>query len=479
MREVGGGTGTPRRAVVIGSGVAGLTAARAIADRGARVTLVERDRLPKAPVHRAGVPQGRHTHVLLEGGQRALERLLPGAVGELLDRGAPRVGMPEDVLQWQSDGWYRRTAATAHLLTPSRPLLESVVRRRVLAGGRVETVEGTEAVGLTGDAERVTGVVVRERGSEGGGGRREVPADLVVDASGRGSRAPHWLTELGADPAPEERLDTGLAYTSRLYRAGPDPEEGAGAARYAGQYVVPDPGQVYGAVVLPVESGLHLVTLSGLRGCEPPTDDEGFTAFAARLPHPLVREWLSRAEPVSEAHGFRDTANIRRRYDRPGRRPAGFVATGDSLCAFNPVYGQGMTVAVLNALALREELGRRDGAEASRRVHRALLRSSRQAWAISAGADKNMPGATGNAAGTRAVERPLTLYMARVQRRAGGDPLVGAAFRAVLGLVAPPRALFAPRVLRAVLLGPDPAVPDRPPLRREGEETPEPTPERG
>ncbi|MQS07945.1 FAD-dependent oxidoreductase, partial [Streptomyces alkaliphilus] len=165
MREVGGGTGTPRRAVVIGSGVAGLTAARAIADRGARVTLVERDRLPEAPVHRAGVPQGRHTHVLLEGGQRALERLLPGAVGELLERGAPRVGMPEDVLQWQSDGWYRRTAATAHLLTPSRPLLESVVRRRVLAGGRVETVEGTEVVGLTGDAERVTGVVVRARGS--------------------------------------------------------------------------------------------------------------------------------------------------------------------------------------------------------------------------------------------------------------------------------------------------------------------------
>ncbi|WP_182667057.1 monooxygenase, partial [Streptomyces calidiresistens] len=317
-------------------------------------------------------------------------------------------------------------------------------------------------------------VVVRERGGERNGGRREIPADLVVDASGRGTRAPRWLTELGAEPAFEERLETGLAYASRLYRAGTEPREGAGAARYAGQYVVPDPGQVYGAVVLPVENGLHLVTLSGVRGCEPPTDHEGFTAFAERLPHPMVREWLSRAEPVSAAHGFRDTANIRRRYDRPGRRPAGFVATGEALCAFNPVYGQGMTVAVLNALALREELGRRGGRPTTRGVHRALLRSCRRAWDISAGADRNMPGAEGNVPGPRAVERPLTLYMARVQRRAGGDPLVGAAFRAVLGLVAPPRALFAPRVLRAVLLGPDPAVPLRPPLRREGDETSDP-----
>ncbi|MCE7079637.1 FAD-dependent oxidoreductase [Streptomyces sp. ST2-7A] len=479
MRGAGGTTDAPRHAVVIGGGVAGLLTARVIAERGARVTIVERDRLPAEPAQRPGVPQGRHTHVLLEGGQRALERLLPGAVGELLDRGAPRLGMPEDMLQWQAGGWYRRTAATAHVLTPSRPILESVVRERVLAGGRVVTLEGNEVVGLVGDADRVTGVVVRERGAGAATDRREIPADLVVDASGRGTRADHWLTELGAEPAPEERLETGLAYTTRLYRADPEPEDGPGAARYRGQYVVPDPGQVYGAVVLPLEDGCHLVTLSGLRGCEPPTDDEGFTAFTERLPHPLVREWLNRAEPLSGAHGFRDTANIRRRYDRPGRRPAGFVATGDALCAFNPIYGQGMTVAALNALALRGELARRGGVPAPRRLHRALLRSSRQAWAISAGADKNMPGATGNAAGTRAVERPVALYLARVQRRAGGDPVVGAAFRSVLALMAPSRALFTPRVLRAVLLGPDPAVPDRPPLRREADEAPEPASGRG
>ncbi|MFD5782193.1 NAD(P)/FAD-dependent oxidoreductase [Streptomyces sp. NPDC126933] len=452
-----------RHAVVVGGSIAGLLAAQALAAHADRVTVVERDRFPDGPEPRAGVPQSRHTHVLLPGGQRALDSLLPGIVAELREHGAPRLGMPSDLVQWQARRFYRRTTATAHVLTGSRPMLEWLVRRRVLADARITAVEGSEVVGLLGDSARVRGVRLRERGAKTRDDVRALTADLVVDASGRGSRAPRWLAAIGAEEPHEETLDTGLAYATRLYRAGEDPE----GTDCLGYYFVAGRDQVHGGVVLPIEGGRHLVTLSGLRGSEPPSDDDAFTDFAARLPHPVLHEWLLRAQPESSVHAFRSTANVRRRYDRPGRRPAGFLATGDALCAVNPVYGQGMAVAALSALALRDALAGPRRTPTTRRVQQTLLKAARQAWDIAAGADRELPGARGDAARTRAVERPVAWYLARVLERAPGDPVVGDAFRSAYFLIAPVTALFAPRVMRAVLSGQVRPTPPEPPMRPE------------
>lgn len=454
----------PRHAVVIGGSIAALLTARTLSDHADRVTVIERDRFPAGPEPRAGVPQSRHIHVLLGGGQRALEELLPGIVTELQEHGAPRVGMPHDIAQWQNGRFYRRTASTSHLLTGTRPVLEWLVRRRVLADPRITVLEGTEAVGLLGDPARVRGVRVRERGTRTPLDVRSLSADLVVDASGRASRAPDWLTGIGADPAHEETLDTGLAYATRLYRA-PESTDGTDCPGY---YFIPGRDQPRGAVALPIEDGRYLVTLSGLRGSEPSSDEAAFTEFAALLPHPVLHHWLLKAQPDSAVHAFRSTANVRRRYDLPGRRPAGFLAAGDALCAFNPVYGQGMAVAALGALALRDALADLRRTPTTRRVQRALLQAARQAWDIASGADRELPGATGNAARTRAADRPGAWYVARVVDRAPGDPVVGAAFRAACALTAPVSGLFAPRVARAVLFGRPLPTPPEPPLRPEG-----------
>ncbi|MFF9064228.1 FAD-dependent oxidoreductase [Streptomyces sp. NPDC014891] len=452
-----------RHAVVIGGSLAGLLAARVLAEHAERVTVVERDRLPEGPEARAGVPQGRHLHVLIAGGQRALDELLPGFTDELAGLGAPAVGAPGDMVQWQNGRWFRRTAATVHHYTGSRPQLEWLVRRRVLADPRIELVEGTETVGLTGDSSRVRGVRLRERGKGAGGETRTLAADLVVDASGRSTRAGDWLAGIGAEAPHEETLDTGLAYGTRVYRA--PAEDGDSDAR--GYYIVPNPAQVYGGVVLPLGDGHHLVTLSGLRGDEPPTDEGAFEEFAKRLPHPVISDWMARAEAVSPVYGFRNTANVRRRYDRPGRRPAGFLAVGDALCAFNPIYGQGMAVAALTAVALRAALADPKRTPTTRRVQRALLDASRQAWDISAGADKKMPGATGDAARPGPLDRGVGWYLGRVVERAAGDPAVGAPYREAITLTAPLTRLFAPSVARAVLFGPAPGTPSEPPLRRD------------
>ncbi|MGW1887456.1 FAD-dependent oxidoreductase [Streptomyces sp. NPDC001970] len=455
-----------RHAVVIGGSLAGLLAAHVLAGHADKVTIVERDRFPQGPQPRSGVPQGRHAHVLLEGGQLALDSLLPGFMAELRAAGAPRVGMPSDMVQWQLGRWFRRTDPTTYLYTGSRAQIEHLVRQRVLANPVITTVTSTEAVGLAGDPSRVRGVLLRERG-EGARPSQEQPrtmeADMVVDASGRGSRAGQWLSAIGAEAPEEETIDTGLAYASRIYR-----NKGEHLGTHAlGYYVIPNPSQVYGGGVLPLEDGTHLVVLSGVRGLEPPTDEEGFIAFAARLPHPFIHDWLLEAEPLTPLFGHRSATNLRRRYDRPGRRPAGFLAIGDALCTFNPVYGQGMAVAAMSAVALRDTLADPRRTPTTRRVQQALFDASRQAWDISAGADRKMPGAAGNALATGALDRPVGWYLRRVQERYPTDPVVGAAFRSVLTLASPLTSLFAPKVARAVLLRPAAKAPVEPPMTRE------------
>ncbi|MCM1976349.1 MULTISPECIES: NAD(P)/FAD-dependent oxidoreductase [Streptomyces] len=448
-----------RHAVVVGGSLAGLLAAQVLAGHADRVTVIERDRYPEGPEPRAGVPQGRHPHVLLQGGQSALEALLPGFLAELRESGSPYVGMPSDLVLWQAGRWLRRVPAQVYIYTGSRAQLEGLVRRRVLANPLIDTVQGTEVVGLLGDASRVRGVLVRERSGEARAAEpRALEADLVVDASGSGTKAPQWLAGIGAVPPHEETLDTGLAYASRVYR-GP---KGVLDGETTGYYVYPGPDQPNGGGALPLEDGSHLVIVSGLRGDEPPTDPDEFTAYAKRLGHPLLDRWMAEAEPLSAPFGYRRTANIRRRYDLPGP-PAGFLATGDALCTFNPIYGQGMAAAAMSAVALRDALTDPRRTPTTRRVQRALLAASRQAWDISAGADRKMPGALGNAVDGGSADRFAEWYLRRVMERTAGDPVVGAAFRSVLSLSSPVSALFAPRVARAVLFGRPLPTPTEPP----------------
>ncbi|MCZ4122779.1 NAD(P)/FAD-dependent oxidoreductase [Streptomyces sp. H39-S7] len=447
----------------MGGSLAGLLAAHVLAGYADRVTVVERDRLPQGVKPRPGVAQGRHPHVLLEGGQSALESLLPGFLVELEAAGAPRVGMPSDLVLWQDGHWFRRLPSTTHIYTGSRAQLEELVRRRVLTNPVINVLEATDVIGLLGDASRVRGVLLRDRAGDARGEHRALEADLVVDASGSGTKAPDWLTAIGAKAPYEETIDTGLAYASRLYR-GPS---GILDGDTAGYYVYPSPAQIHAGGALPLEDGSHLVIVSGLRGDEPPTADDAFVTYVKRLPHPPLHRWLDEAQPLSQAFGYRQTANIRRRYDLPGRHPAGFLATGDALCTFNPVYGQGMAVAAMSALALRDALAHPRRTPTTRRVQRALLAASRQAWDISAGADRKMPGATGTAVDARPADRAADWYLQRVQARYPADPVVGHAFRSVLTLSAPITALFAPPVARAVLFRPPPTTPAGPP------ETPE------
>jgi len=457
------------RVVVIGNSIAGLLVAHVLADHAEQVTIIDRDHVPDEPRHRAGVPHGRHIHVVLAAGRRSLDALLPGILDELASLGVPTVVMPRDMIQLNRSRWVQRWSEGQPLLTGTRPLVEHGIRRRVLAHPRIEAVDSLEAIGLVGDPARVRGVRVRPRGAAED--EQTLAADLVVDASGRGSRTSQWLTEIGARPPFEERIETGVAYATRLYRADTSPTGG----NYRAIYLVPPPGSGRSGVVMPIETeGHHLVTLTGLAGDEPPTDPNGFEAFAAGLEHPLVHEWLSGAKAVGPPFGYRSTANVRRRYDRL-RGPDGLLVVGDAVTSFNPVYGQGISVAALGVLAVARALAQGDFATA--RLQRLVVSAGEQAWRICTGVDKALPTATGNALRTTLLDRVAGWYLNRVQVHAASDQVVGSAFRDVIHLVAPARSLFAPRVARTVLFRRPAPPPPEPPLYPE-DETGEPEPTR-
>ena len=429
-------------AIVIGGSIAGLLAARVLADHFARVTLVERDRLPGDVAERRGVPQDRHLHGLQARGQEVLEALFPGLVDELVAGGATTVDTTADA-RWHQPGGYRARFASGLIgVTLSRPFLEGQIRRRVRALPNVAVLAEAEVTRLVASADRarVTGVVIR-RGAAGAP-EETLAADLVVDAGGRGARAPAWLEALGYGRPTEERITIGVGYTTRLYRRRPGDLPGA---RFAVAQPTPPDERRLGALV-PIEGERWLVTLGGWLGDHAPADEAGFLAFARSLPAPDIYDVIAGAEPLGEPALHKFPASLRRRYERLRRVPEGYLVLGDALCSFNPIYGQGMTVAALEALELDACLRAGEGGPAGlpRRFYRRAARVIDGPWQLAAGGDFAYPEVAGRKApGTDLFNR----YAARVQRAATRDPEVCRALVAVTNLLAPPAALFGPRVL--------------------------------
>jgi 2-polyprenyl-6-methoxyphenol hydroxylase-like FAD-dependent oxidoreductase len=448
--DVGGLVAVPRRrhAVVVGGSLAGMLAARVLSNHFEHVTLLERDRFPETPVARKGLPQGRHVHVLLERGRRALEGLLPGLTGELVRAGAEPLDFTRDFAWMSPYGWYVRFPGDLLLLGCTRDLIDWGVRGRVAALPNVRIQQWADVAGLIrgpGEA-RVAGVRLRSRTADDEVDYRggELAADLVVAADGRNSRLPDWLTALGYEVPGETVINSFQGYASRLYRS---PAEFA--SDWKGLYIqqVP-PDDPRGGTVVPVEGGRWLVSLVGGDGDYPPTDEAGFLAFARSLRSPALYEAIAAAKPLTPIAGQRATENRLRHYDRLGRFPDGVVAVGDAVCAFNPVYGQGMTTAALGAEVLdrwlREEESHRGRGRGRLFQHR-LARATAAAWQLSAGADYGFRTTEGPPQGR--VARLTGRYIAAVIRASTKRPWVRGRLAEVLHLLRPPSALFGPGVL--------------------------------
>ena len=378
------------RAVVIGASIAGLCAARVLSDFYDRVTVFERDELPSTPVNRAAVPQGRHVHLLMARGAVEFDALFPGLLDDMVAAGVPKLENRPDCIYFGAAGHLLGTGQTLRdqftAYVPSRPHLEWQIRRRALNIANVEIHRrSVREPRFDAGAQRVTGVWLD---SDDNANPELVPADLVVDAAGRGTRLPVWLEQWGYQRPREDVIDVGIGYASHQFRL----PEGlirervivAGASR----------AQPLGLGMLGYEDGSWVITTFGVAKIEPPQSFSEMLRLAEKLLPDGLNAALEHAEPVGEVAFHRFPTSRWRRYDKLDRFPAGILPLGDAVASFDPTYGQGMTMTSLQAGHLRKALETPDPGMA-REVNRATAKTTYPVWTMTAIGDLTFHHATG------------------------------------------------------------------------------------
>ncbi len=441
---------TNNHAIVIGGSMAGLVVARILSDRFEQVTLIERDQFPSAAIPRKGTPQSRHLHVLLQQGQLTLEQLFPGLCDEMIAAGAHLIDVTADMMWLTPGGWGVRFPSHVSMLGFSRDLLDWIIRRRLGAINNVRFLEGRDVTGLLANTGGtcVAGVSLRSGTSE----EEQLHADLVVDASGRSSKSPQWLKALGYQPPQETVLNAFLGYASRLYRL---PTDFQSDWRVVLLQAAP-PTRTRAAAFMPLEENRWILTVYGGDSDYPPTDEAGLLEFVRSMPCPSIYNAIKNAEPLSQIYSYRGTENRWRHYERLPRYLEGFLVLGDAACAFNPVYGQGMTIAVLGASTLDECLHQQrqyqpngDLTGLARRFQKKLAKINAVPWLLATSEDYRYRGTEGKPPSL--LTQLMHRYMDRVVQLTTNHADVRLALLEVMHMLKPPGTLFQPRIAIQVL----------------------------
>ena len=338
-----------KHAIVIGGGIAGMLAARVLSEFFERVTVLERGDIGGPLEPRRSVPQGHHAHFLLKGGEQSMENLFPELVQDMVELGSVPVRISQDII---SSGFLeqprRDLDITCHCQT--RGLLEYCLRRRVNKHLNIETRWGCSVTALL--ADRTKRLVLGVRYRDKAGMERSLDADLVIEASGRGAQSQRWLEELGFGSAPTAEISVDLGYSSAIFQMTEDPTRDWKGLVIAGR----PPEDARWAAVLPIEGNRWIVTLGGRFSQYPPIDYQGFLSFTHSLPNPAIYDALKDARMVGDIHRYRFPTSVWRRYDQMEAFPERHIPIGDTICSFDPLFGQGMTSAALQVEGLREAL---------------------------------------------------------------------------------------------------------------------------
>jgi len=432
-------------AVVIGGSIAGLVTGRVLTKYFDRVTIIERDYLPENPVPRKGVPQSHHNHVLLMRGAIILEELFPGLHTELYAAGASQLDMAKDAAWLNPAGWGIHFTSGIMMLASSRSLLEWGVRQRLMQCPQVRFITESEVTSLLANSDKsaIAGVQVRLHNQlhYGSVSEQQIEADLVVDASGRMSKTPQWLTTLGYEAPQETAINSHVGYASRIYQL---PTSSDWQALYL-QAAPPNVTRM--GLMLPIEGGYSLVSLGGGDKDYPPTDEAGFLEFARTLRSSILYDAIKDAKPLSPIVSYRATENRRRHYEKLHRIPEGLIVTGDAACAFNPVYGQGMTTAAIAAETLDQCL-KKGLFGLSKRFQSQLAQVNAVPWTLATSEDYRYRGTEGQPVTQKT--KLMHWYMDWVMLLSTKNVGVRSQFLQVMHMLKTPNALFHPKIVALV-----------------------------
>lgn len=429
-------------AIVIGASTTGLAAAAAVSRHFARVTVLERDVLPQTPVWRKGVPQSRHGHILLRGGQNVFNHYFPGLIADMLDRGSVEVDMANDICWHHSGGWKTRFDSGFTMQCQTKGFLELYVRQRLMQLPHVRVMPATRVEGYLRRERRICGVLLADGNT--------LEADLVVDASGRNSETPVRLAALGLRAPPVSELKVDIGYATTLFTPGD------GARDWKALLIHSKPPATRTASLLPVEGGRWIVTLLGWQGDHPPGDIDGFLQWTQGLPVPHLHHALRQATALEPVYRWRFPSNLRRHYERMEAPPEGLVVVGDANTSLNPLYAQGMSHGAIGASLLdaclaqqRAQAGEGCIAGLAQRFHRAYAAFLDECWFTSTVEDYGAVAASG---GGRLAARLASWYLGKVTQMSWHDARVARDFIDVMHLQHPPTVLMRPSlILRALL----------------------------
>lgn len=383
------------RAVVIGGSITGMLAAKVLSAYFKQVIILEKDDQPKVDAHepgsfsRQGLPHAAHQHLLLVKGRQLFEEFFPGFDEELERLGAPLVNYSEDVALFIGEGKLPRFASGLNLRVCRRPVIDNVVARRI---GEIDNVESqyqcrVNDLILNEAKDRICGVRYQQGGSVLED--KSLTADLILDCSGRGSKMHRWLQRNGFCAVPRTRVNPKLAYASQLYKV----KQGHKVKPIEVAPHAPESPRAAG--FWPVEKGYWLLTLIGMNAVSPGAEQKTFNEFAGKLSSNSIAKSLQFLEPVSAISHFQGTENVWSRYDQMKDHPAGLLVMGDAMCAFNPLYGQGLTLIAMAAKALEKRLnsGQKQGFSAKwvKGTYRRFNRFFFVAWMVAVSEDMRWP----------------------------------------------------------------------------------------
>jgi 2-polyprenyl-6-methoxyphenol hydroxylase-like FAD-dependent oxidoreductase len=438
-----------RRAVVLGASIAGLLTARVLCERFDEVVLLERDALPEKPAPRKGTPHAIHAHGLLARGCQIVERLFPGFSDALIAQGAVAADVAMDVAVAANGRRFARATSGLMGLAASRLAIEAELRRRVRMLPGIRVMTGVDVLAPVHDvsAGRVTAARYRSRTTSGDD--QTLTAALVVDCTGRSSRSPVWLREWGYEQVREERVEIGLCYTSAYFRRDADVRPPLAAIIGAATPELPRPYVLIAQESDERGAGRWVASVGGYAGDHVEPTLAAMQRRARAVGAEEIASLTERGEMLGSVIRYGFPHSQRRRFETMHRFPRGYLLLGDALASFNPVYGQGMTAAACQAIALDTALAAGDG-NLAKRFFRAAAKVIDVPWQLAVSSDLALP----HVPGPRPLRvRIVNAYMARLQRAATRDPKVSTAFIRVIHLVAAPASLFAPWIFLRVIFG--------------------------
>lgn len=432
----------PRLAIILGASIAGILSAKALSPYFDEIILLERDELPTQPAHRSGTAQAQHAHILLRRGLLGLEKIFPRFAATLSSAGGVLTNATQDWYTLFPMGAFPNFPSTFEFVCASRPLLEHTLRSMLLAQcSNVSIRANCNVTGVTLSESMLPSVTVTTDNVH-----ENLPASLVIDSTGRNSHAPNWLNQQSFGTVKQIQVKPYLGYATRIYSNVHMPD-----GVRATVVMAKDPEMTRGGVLFPIENGQYICTLYGFSQDYPPTMEAEFLNFAKSLRSDIIYKAIVQATPETELKAFVKKESTFHLYAQQGAWPKGFLVTGDAVCSFNPIYGQGITAALLATEALGRHFAGNDPSttEFAKLAQRKIVQAFRAPWTISTNEDLRWPATTGMKNGS--LLKAMHQFSNLIGKAATRDEKVAYAYIDVLHMTASPTALLTPMMLARIL----------------------------